>query len=476
MAWNSTGEIPGFYGDDREEYRFIGPKPNGGMGEKYFTLVNKQTGEIELWNEEFGMDRRVGALKNGSWNFDETASGKSTQARDWEVEYFSKPENTKGVTNQALLTVERDKLTGSNLEQGETALNSNGQSTAANISQAQSESRNLLGTNQKSTSARTTELENAFSTIKEGAKANKNTRQNFGNHVYPKSLRQGRGGQDIIKFTMLEYKPRKYKTVQGSNLSGFEQGTRSGETLRDRKPLGSVVLPIPAGISDQNAVDWSEDTQNPVQAAAAGFAMKALFDSAGTGKALSAGADAVKKNMPEIKAALGTAIVSSAVGVGFDQMLARQSGAILNPNMELLFKKPMLRPFQFQFRLSPRSREEGQEIIRILRFFKQGMSPQRTEGRLFLKTPNTFRLQYLKDQRNPNPYLNRFKECALTSCVIDYTPDQNYATYEDGIMTQYSMTLQFKELEAVFSDDYEIDDGNQVSGNPQGALPATIGY
>ena len=39
MAWDSTGEIAGFYGDDREEYRFIGPKPNGGMGEKYFTLV-----------------------------------------------------------------------------------------------------------------------------------------------------------------------------------------------------------------------------------------------------------------------------------------------------------------------------------------------------------------------------------------------------------------------------------------------------
>ncbi|MED5270202.1 MAG: hypothetical protein VYE26_02065, partial [Pseudomonadota bacterium] len=35
-------------------------------------------------------------------------------------------------------------------------------------------------------------------------------------------------------------------------------------------------------------------------------------------------------------------------------------------------------------------------------------------------------------------------------------PDGNYATYEDGVMTAYEMTMQFKELEPVFNDDYEM--------------------
>ena len=114
-----TANVAGFYGDDKPENRFSGPN-----GERYFTLVNKKTGEVELWNEEFGIDRRVGALdaRTKNWNFDETASGKSTTARDFEVEYFSKPQNKAGVINQALTTVERDQQTGSNLEDGELIL------------------------------------------------------------------------------------------------------------------------------------------------------------------------------------------------------------------------------------------------------------------------------------------------------------------------------------------------------------------
>ena len=48
-----------------------------------------------------------------------------------------------------------------------------------------------------------------------------------------------------------------------------------------------------------------------------------------------------------------------------------------------------------------------------------------------------------------------FKECALTNMSMKYTPDGNYATYEDGVMSSYEMTMQFKELEPVFNDDYE---------------------
>jgi hypothetical protein len=35
-----------------------------------------------------------------------------------------------------------------------------------------------------------------------------------------------------------------------------------------------------------------------------------------------------------------------------------------------------LRPFSFTFKLAARSEGEGQTILKILRFFKRGMSPQ----------------------------------------------------------------------------------------------------
>ena len=42
-----------------------------------------------------------------------------------------------------------------------------------------------------------------------------------------------------------------------------------------------------------------------------------------------------------------------------------KTGAIVNPNMELLFNAPQLRPFAFTYRLSPRNREESVMVKKI---------------------------------------------------------------------------------------------------------------
>ena len=58
--------------------------------------------------------------------------------------------------------------------------------------------------------------------------------------------------------------------------------------------------------------------------------------------------------------------------------------------MELLFKKPSLRPFNFTFKLAPRSHQEGKEVMQIIRLFKQAMAPIKSASYLFLKSPFTF--------------------------------------------------------------------------------------
>ena len=45
----------------------------------------------------------------------------------------------------------------------------------------------------------------------------------------------------------------------------------------------------------------------------------------------------------------------------------------------------------------------------------------------------------------------------LTVIGVNYTPDGQYATYTDGKLVSYAMTLAFKELEPVFNGDYEED-------------------
>ena len=74
---------------------------------------------------------------------------------------------------------------------------------------------------------------------------------------------------------------------------------------------------------------------------------------------------------------------------------------------------------------------------------------------LFLKAPNTWRLRYINSQGNDHEYLNRFKECAMMSSTVNYTPDGSYATYSDGSMVSYQLTVNFQELEPVLGQDYD---------------------
>jgi hypothetical protein len=60
-----------------------------------------------------------------------------------------------------------------------------------------------------------------------------------------------------------------------------------------------------------------------------------------------------------------------------------------------------------------------------------------------------------------HPYLNRFKECALVDCAVNYTPDGTYMTYGDSSMTAYELSLTFQELEPIFDDEYSDIDKNK---------------
>ena len=281
----------------------------------------------------------------------------------------------------------------------------------------------------------------------------KGTREDgFGFYVFPTTLRASEDGQDFLKFDMMKYEPKKLQ-------EGIEEGSLAlKDRDKDRKSIGTVILPIPGGIQDQQQVSWSQDNMDAAAMAMAGAALAGIteggggfVDSVGDSiKAISQGSDEVKKG-------LATAIAGSASGAS--RLLTRTTGAVMNPNMELLFSGPGLRTFNFSFMLAPRDKNEAMTVIKIIRFFKQGMSPIRSKSRLFLRSPHTFRLAYkhragTKDKGKDHPFLNKFKECAMNGFGVNYTPNGNYSTYEDGVMTSYQVTMGFQELEPVYNDDY----------------------
>ena len=145
--------------------------------------------------------------------------------------------------------------------------------------------------------------------------------------------------------------------------------------------LGSITLPIPSQISDTNTVNYAGGQMN--------FLAEKLLGVAGSGIAGDVG-DAFDKlsqmgfefaTDPEKKANVKQffaqqAIQSLGLNISIDQLLVRSNGAIINPNMELLFTSPNLRTFAFAFKFTPRFREEGEEVKQIIRTFKKYSSPK----------------------------------------------------------------------------------------------------
>ena len=280
------------------------------------------------------------------------------------------------------------------------------------------------------------------------------TRKSFPDCVYPLDLAQTK--QDVIKFTMLEYVPKDFST------SNFGFGDRAQD--RTASSIGTVILPIPGGIQDTNSVQWAGQNMNAAEAAAAAIALGTIKKGGeGLVDSVTQVTNTIRGSGGEVKTALASAFAGAASGTG-GQLLTRTTGAVINPNLELLFSGPALRTFSFQFKMNARERAESEEIVKIIRFFKQGSAAQKSKSHLFLKSPHTFQIQYL--HRGPsgedNPFMNKIKECALQSVAVNYTPEGNYATFPDGEMTSYELTLQFSELEPVFNNDYENDNDTTI--------------
>jgi hypothetical protein len=285
--------------------------------------------------------------------------------------------------------------------------------------------------------------------------------------------------QDYIKFEMLEYTP---KGVQANVIAAAAAGAGIDQALgtdlfgkRDanRTSIGTVTLPISSPISDTNTVNWGDQSMDTLAAKAGAEALKLIGVGAAPNTQETDSAAAETPTSSTTGKLVGFALANNAVG-GNANLFTRATGAISNPNIELLFNGPSLRTFSFTFPMSARSAPEAKVIKEIIRFFKQGMSVKRANTSLFLKSPHTFRIKYIYAGSNKDhPWINMIKECALTNCTVNYTPAGNYATYKDGAMTMYEITLNFSELEPIFDDDYKSL-GNK-DGNAAGK-DTMIGY
>ena len=238
------------------------------------------------------------------------------------------------------------------------------------------------------------------------------TRQKkYENLFYPETIATSK--QDRINFQMF-YQSGRTIDFDLNDPKGniFSFGSRNKKTIE-----GSVTLPIQGGIKDRNEVSYQGRELNPVMGSLAAVSLDPMSALGQIGNVINMDADDIRSALnttasTNIINALRVFLAQTATGT--QGLIPRTTGAILNPNLELLLSAPNLRSFEFSFKMSARSRTEATQIKKIIRFFKQGMSVKKSPTSLFIVSPNMFRIKYLTDGGIQHPSIGRIKAVSYT--------------------------------------------------------------
>ena len=274
---------------------------------------------------------------------------------------------------------------------------------------------------------------------------------------------------DYLQIRIIQYKEPGLNVASDDNLS-FDTSTdalkKSGNI---ESPLANIFLPMPQGITDSNEVTWGEDSITGFAAKGfnvAGETLRSRDLTKGVYEGVMETAKAFEqlsqnKDFKDLAVAKFSADLVNSIGgnTSFTGLLARTTGKILNPHMELLFNNVTLRQFSFTFNLTPRDRDEAIKIKKIINILKRSSAAKSggssTPGSgLFIGTPDVFQLTY-KSGSGDHPFLNKFKPMALTSMAVNYAASGPYATYTDSTPVYMTLDLKFQELNPIYSEDYD---------------------
>jgi len=168
-----------------------------------------------------------------------------------------------------------------------------------------------------------------------------------------------------------------------------------------------------------------------------------------------------KAKLEETAKSAGAAMEKQSLGMigalpmmgGLAEAVEMKKGVITTDRMELAFEGVDKRTFSYDFKFIPRSKDEADEIKKIINAFKFNMLPEMPAGQGGRKmtVPNTFDISYMY-QNSENNYLHKISTCFLENMDVKYGGSR-YKTFDgnaDGAPpVETSIQLTFKEIELI---------------------------
>lgn len=254
-------------------------------------------------------------------------------------------------------------------------------------------------------------------------------------------------------------------SVRAKNAYGKQATARTGgqggaNTYSYRKPTirldTAIALYMPPQAIYRTAATYHDSEIGILANAASNIYGKIQAQGGG----IQAMKDATTKELSKLGPEVINSLQLGALAV-FDQLPGAQGarsvfemgqGEVIANRMELAFKKFEKRNFQFNFKMIPKSREEADEIRKIVYAFRANMAPEMVgdSGRAF-RVPNTFDIQYMYNGQE-NQYLHKISTCFLENFTVTYGGDR-YRTFEpneEGAPpVETNIQANFREIELI---------------------------
>ena len=231
-------------------------------------------------------------------------------------------------------------------------------------------------------------------------------------------------------------------------------GRINSSMLNPYKRLTSVIaLYMPNAVQNSYSVNWQDEDMSGLFAGANEVA-GAMF--AQTGRQEPKTSEAAGGILPAMGRGMSAGAAATAHGLLRNDRFSYAQRAFSvspgNSKAEMLFKGVDFRTFQFNFEFTPKSPEEAQNVLNIIRMFRFHMLPEYLDESTYLYIyPSEFDVKYYVGDKE-NQYVEKQMTAVLTNMTINYTPNSQFVTFnpskgiDRGMSTQINITLQFKEI------------------------------
>ena len=142
---------------------------------------------------------------------------------------------------------------------------------------------------------------------------------------------------------------------------------------------------------------------------------------------------------------------------------AAGTGLATNNHVALTYRGPQgFRDHSFVFQFFPKSNPEAEAVRKIIEDFQNGATPRREGGpegttkliTPYFASPRQWVIKFLNGRNSKlNPYLPKIKRSVITSFAVNHDPESVISFHEDGSPVHTTLTMTFKEIEFVMSED-----------------------